>query len=124
MELKSQPSITKSSSVVDVLEAGYLNDVEVDVSHEVWGGGVGGLEAIEEHVVTSTVRFTVEWVVGEVVAAGEGAHLRGAEVVRAAAAVQAPVRAQVVVVCGYVTRAAPLCTYNKYNHELNNQFII
>lgn len=111
MELKALPGVPKSSCVVDVLEAWYLNDIEVDVSHEVRGGGVGRLEAIEEHVIAGTVRLAVQRVVGEVVAAGEGADLGGAEVVRAAAAVQASVCAQVVVVCSYVTSAAPLCTW-------------
>lgn len=117
MELKARPCITKPSCIVDVFKAGHLDDVKVYVSHEMWGGRVGGLEAVEEHVVTRAVRLAVQWLVGEVVPAGESLDLGGAEVVRAAAAVQASGRAKVVVVCCYVACAAPLCTC-KYNNDL------
>lgn len=90
-----------------------MDDVEVDVPHEVRGGGVGGLEAVEQHVVARAVRLAVERVVGEVVPLREGAHLAGAQVVRAAAAVQRPVGAQVVVVGRYVAGAAPFCTFGE-----------
>lgn len=72
-------------------------------------GGVSGLQAVEEHVVALAVGLAVDGVVREVVAVGEGADLGGAEVVSSAAAVEAPVRAQVVVVRCDVARAAPLC---------------
>lgn len=87
-----------------------MDDVEVYVPHEMRRGCVGRLEAVEEHVVTGAVRLAVERVVGQVVAAGEGADLGGAQVVGSAAAVEASVRAQVVVVRCYVACAAPLCT--------------
>lgn len=109
MVLKALLGVTKPSSSVDVFETGYLDDVEVDVSHEVSGGGIGGLEAVEEHVVAGAMRLAVERIVGEVVPAGEGAHFGGTQVVRTAAAVQATIRAQVVVVRGYVARTAPFC---------------
>lgn len=99
----------------EILEAGHLDDVEVYVAHELGGGGVRGLEAVEEHVVAGAVRFAVDGVVGEVVSVREGAHLAGAEVVRAAAAVQRAVGAQVVVVRRDVARSAPLrtCKFTK-----------
>lgn len=99
-----------------VFETRHLHEVEVDVAHEVCGGGVGVLEAVEEHVVAGAVRLAVERVVGEVVAAREGAHLGGAEVMRATTAVQRAVSAQVVVVRRYVARAAPLCTCKCHTH--------
>lgn len=74
------------------------------------GGGVGSLEAIEEHVIAVAVRLAVDRIVGEVVASGEGAHLGGAEVMCATATVQPPVCAQVVVVGRYVPCATPFCT--------------
>lgn len=106
--------VSEVSPVGFVLEAGHLDDVEVDVSHEMRGGGVGRLEAVEEHVVAGAVRLAIDRVVGEVVPRGEGAHFRGAEVVRAATPVQPPVSAEVVVVRRYVARAAPFRTWNQY----------
>lgn len=82
------------------------------MAHEVGGGGVGGFEAIEEHVVAVAVRLAVDRVVGEVVASGEGAHFGGAEVMCATATVQPPVSAQVVVVGRYVACTTPFCTCN------------
>lgn len=96
-----------------VFEAGHLDQVEVDVAHELRSGGVGGLEAAEQHVVADAVRLAVERVVGEIVAAREGPHFGGAQVVRAAAAVEPPRRAQIVVVRRDVACAAPFCTWNK-----------
>lgn len=85
------------------------------MAHEVSGRGVGGLEAVEEHVVAMAVRLAVDRVVGEVVASSESAHLSGAEVMRATATVQPPVCAQVVVVSGYVTCTTPFCTCDQKN---------
>lgn len=53
------------------------------------------------------MRFTVERVVGEVVATRERAHFGRTQVVGSAAAVQPSVSPQVVVVRCYVTRTAP-----------------
>lgn len=86
------------------------------------GGGVCCLEAVEEHVVTAAVGLAVDRVVGKVVAAREGAHLRGAEVVGAAAAVEAPVRAEVVVVCCYVACTAPFRAWKLVNAQ--NKIIV
>lgn len=85
------------------------------MAHEVSSGGVGGLEAVEEHVVAMAVRLAVDRVVGEVVASGESAHFGRAEVMRATATVQPPVCAQVVVVSGYVACTTPFCTCNQKN---------
>lgn len=97
-----------------VLEAGHLNYIEIDVPHEVRGGRVGRLQTLEKHVVAGAVRLAVEGVVGEVVASGEGADLAGTQVVRAAAAVQGPVGAQVVVVRRDVARPAPFSACTKH----------
>lgn len=113
MALESLFSVAKMAAGGQVFQARDLDDVEVDVSHDLCCWGVGRFEAVEEHVVASAVRLAVERVVGEVVAAREGAHLGGAEVVGAAAAVQPPVRAQVVVIRGDVASTAPFCAWNE-----------
>lgn len=77
------------------------------------GGGVGGLEAVEEHVIAMAVRFAVDRVVGEIISSGKGAHLGGAEVMCATATVQPPVCTQVVIVGRYVSCTTPFCTCNQ-----------
>lgn len=79
------------------------------MAHQVRGGSVRVFQAVEQHVVTGAMGLAVERVVGEVVAAGERPYFGRAEVVRPAAAVQGPVRAQIVVIRRYVTGAAPFC---------------
>lgn len=77
--LEELEAVFRSSELLPVgcvLQTRYLDEVEVDVSHELGRGRVGGLEAVEQHVVARAVGLAVEGVVGQVVAAGEGAHLK------------------------------------------------
>lgn len=94
--------------VHDVFHTRDAEQVEVDVAHDVGRGPLGRLEAGQQHVVADAVGLGVEGHVAEAVSRLEGAHLDRAEVVGPAAAVDVLLRAEVEVVGGDVTRAAPL----------------
>lgn len=92
VSLEAFLGITKTTSRGSILEARHLHEVEVYVTHKVRGWSVGGLEAVEEHVVADAMRLAVERVVSKIVSLWEGAHLGGAQVMRATAAVEPTVR--------------------------------
>ena len=73
-------------------------------------GGVVHFEAAEQFVVAQAMALRVYGVVGDVILGGVRAYLDGAQVVRATAHVDGRLDAQIVVLLGYVTGAAPFGT--------------